>query len=139
MWVAERATPSEVEDALRRLANAHGPDTPARIRTDASDRIPAFLLPVVRDNLRAGGEVAAAALVVAAWAECCATLPELPDRAADALRAAARDADPLAFLRQPAVFGDLARDERFADAFGAARTALRRDGARATVAALLGG
>jgi mannitol 2-dehydrogenase len=126
-------------DVLRRFANAHVPDTLARICTDGSDRMPAFLLPVVRDNLRTGGEVSAAALVVAAWAECCATDAELPDRRAGELRAAARDADPLAFLRQPAVFGDLAEEERLTAPFLAARADLRRDGARATVAALLGG
>ena len=63
----------------------------------------------------------------------------MPQRAADALQATARDAYPIAFLRQPAVYDDLAHDELFAGAFVAARTALRRDGARATVAALLGG
>lgn len=122
-------------DVVRRFANPQIPDTLARICTDGSDRIPAFLLPVVRDNLRAGGEVAAAALVVAGWAQYCATVEELPDRNADALRAAALDADDLAFVRQAAFFGDLAGDERFSAAFLAARQRLRRDGPRAVVAA----
>jgi mannitol 2-dehydrogenase len=122
-------------DVLRRFANPQVPDTLTRIRTDASDRIPAFLLPVVRDNLRTGGEIGVAALVVAAWAQCCATLDELPDRDAEGLRAAARDADDLAFLRRAEVFGDLAADARFAAAFAAARERLRTDGPRAAAAA----
>ena len=122
-------------DVVRRFANAQVPDTLARICTDGSDRIPAFLLPVVRDNLRSGGEIGAAALVVAGWAEYCATVAELQDRNAGALRAAATAPDALAFLRLPEVFGDLADDQRFAAAFLAARADLRRNGPRAALAA----
>ena len=122
-------------DVVRRFANPQVPDPLARICTDGSDRIPAFLLPVVRDNLRSGGGVAAAALVVAAWAEYCATVADLRDHDADALRAAARAGDDVAFLRRPEVFGDLADDARFAGAFRAARADLRRSGPQAVLAA----
>jgi mannitol 2-dehydrogenase len=40
----------------------------ARNCTDGSDRIPAFVLPVVREQLRTGVEVSVAVTAVAGWA-----------------------------------------------------------------------
>jgi mannitol 2-dehydrogenase len=58
------------ETLLERFGNPHVADTLARLASFASDRIPAFLLPVVRHRIAAGGSVEAAALVVAAWIRC---------------------------------------------------------------------
>ena len=125
---------------VRRFANPQVADTLARICADASDRIPPFVLPVVADNLRSGGEVEVCALAVAGWAVRCATADDLADREADALRAAARrTGDELAFLRQPALFGDLVEQERFTRPYAAALRSLREVGPRRTVEALLSG
>jgi mannitol 2-dehydrogenase len=53
---------------LDRFANPHIGDTLARNCTDGSDRIPKFVRPVIRDRLRAGGDISVAVTAVAAWA-----------------------------------------------------------------------
>jgi mannitol 2-dehydrogenase len=64
---------------LERFANAHVADTVARLACFASDRVPGFVLPVVRDNLAAGRPVPVAALVLAAWARSLETGREVID------------------------------------------------------------
>ena len=84
--------------------------------------------------------------VLAAWARSfCGTDDtgrpiEIVDARREALADAARrqDEDPLAFVRDRAVFGDLADDERFAEAYRTTLRSLRDRGTRATLAALLG-
>ncbi|MDT7572937.1 MAG: mannitol 2-dehydrogenase [Actinomycetota bacterium] len=56
------------ETLLARFANPHIVDPLSRITAYASDRIPAFVLPAVRDNLAAGRRVDVGAAIVAAWA-----------------------------------------------------------------------
>jgi mannitol 2-dehydrogenase len=132
-------------DLVERFASPAVRDTLDRLRTDASDRIPKFLLPVLRANLASGGEIRRSVAVLAAWARSfCGTDDtgrpiEIVDARRDALAAAARrqDEDPLAFVRERSVFGDLADDERFAAAYRSALASLRRRGARATVEALV--
>ncbi|MGY1694014.1 mannitol dehydrogenase family protein [Geodermatophilus sp. SYSU D00814] len=132
-------------DLVGRFANPAVRDTLARICENASDRIPQFLLPVLRADLAAGREIRRSVAVLAAWARTAdgtddAGRPlELRDPRRDALLARVRDADPLAFLRETDVFGDLAEDPRVAAAFTATLTSLRRRGTRATLADLVRG
>lgn len=117
-------------------------DTLARICADASDRIPQFLVPVIRANLATGGEIGRATAVVAAWARSTAGIDdagrpiELVDSRREELiaRAAHAREDPLAFVSDRQLFGDLAADQRFARAYRDAVTVLRERGARALVA-----
>jgi mannitol 2-dehydrogenase len=115
-------------------------DTLARICAEASDRIPQFLLPVIRANLASGGEIRRATAVVAAWARSAAGSDdtgapiELVDSRQEQLIARARDRNPLAFVADPELFGELAEDERFTDAYREALAALRERGARSLVA-----
>jgi mannitol 2-dehydrogenase len=133
-------------DLVERFGSPAVRDTLARLCADASDRIPKFLLPVLRANLGTGGEIARSVAVLASWARSfCgaddAGRPiEIADARREALAAAAhrQDEDPLAFVRDPAVFGDLADDERFAAAYRAALDSLRERGTRATLSALTG-
>ena len=133
------------ETLLERFGNPHVADTLTRICADTSDRIPVFLLPVVRDNLAAGGSVHLAALVVASWTRYAEGIDEqgspitvIDPLRADLMPAAARHVDdPLAFLRVRAVFGDLVDDARFTAPYAAALTSLRTHGSRATLASLL--
>jgi len=133
-------------DLVERFGSPAVRDTLARLCTDASDRIPKFLLPVLRGNLGTGGEIARSVAVLAAWARSfCGTDDtgrpiEIVDARREALADAARrqDEDPLAFVRDRAVFGDLADDERFAEAYRTTLRSLRDRGTRATLAALLG-
>jgi mannitol 2-dehydrogenase len=105
-------------------------DTLERLVTDASDRIPKFLLPVVRSQLERGGDIRRSTLVVAAWSIRMEAEGRdgvvVPDRRHDELRAAAeREAEtPGAFLNLPDVFGSLTEDPEFVAQFTTARRAL---------------
>ena len=111
-------------DVLARFANAHLPDTLARLAVDAADRITEFVVPVVRARRGAGRTSAASTAVVAAWARYAELATTLVDRQADAVTSAVRRlrGSPADFLDEPAWFGDLAADEvvraEFADAYG---------------------
>ena len=118
-----------------------------RIRTDSSDRLPAWLLPVVVDNLATDGPVRASAVACAAWARACegrddqgSPLAVLDRAAAELSSAAAEQADdPTAFLAQRGLFGDLVDEPRFRSAFLEARASLVDAGALATVATFRSG
>ncbi len=90
---------------IERFASQAIQDTLARLIVDGSERIPKFLLPVVRDQLNAGGEIDRSALVVASWAEYIQAaadgrFPTLVDvRAAQLTEAVRRErSEPGAFL-----------------------------------------
>lgn len=53
---------------IERFANPGVRDTIARLCYGSSDRIPKWLLPVVRENLRTGAPIQLSAAVVASWA-----------------------------------------------------------------------
>ena len=127
---------------LERFANPEIRDTLARLGAESSDRIPTWLVPVIRENLASGGEVDRSALVVAAWARYAEGVDEAGERieVEDTGRAEERTAaarrypdEPLAFLADRDLFGDLVDDERFTTAYRAHLDALHADGARATV------
>jgi mannitol 2-dehydrogenase len=126
---------------LERFGNPQIEDPLSRICAEASDRIPKFLLPVVRDQLARGGPIRASALVVAAWARAAEGNDDdgrplqTTDRRSEAITSRARSSatDPVAFLRERYIFGDLADDPVFSSAFADALTSLRRHGTRATV------
>ncbi|MFC4454518.1 mannitol dehydrogenase family protein [Deinococcus sonorensis] len=118
-------------DLVSRFSSPAIQDTLARLIVDASERIPKFLLPVVREQLTRGGELAHAALVVASWAAYVAAVgrgeqPALVDPRAEALLAAAAQDQqtPGAFLNLPDVFGELGQDGRFRAAYLQARASL---------------
>ncbi|MFE6971334.1 mannitol dehydrogenase family protein [Isoptericola sp. NPDC057653] len=131
---------------IERFANPHVRDTLARLCAESSDRIPTWLVPVIRQNLASGGEVHRSAAVVAAWARYDEAVDEqgepivVVDRLADRLMAAAarQHDDPLAFVRDHELFGDLASEPRFVEAYTAALDSLHARGARATVEGLVG-
>ncbi|WP_406817419.1 mannitol dehydrogenase family protein [Mycobacterium sp. M23085] len=131
---------------LPRFANAYIRDTVTRLCAESSDRIPKWLLPVVRDNLRSGGPVRLSAAIVASWARYAEGIDEqgqpieVVDRLADTLVPVARSQrdNPVAFLANRSVFGDLVDDERLREAYLDALDSLHRRGARATLRALTG-
>ena len=53
---------------IERFSNPQIRDTVARLCAESSDRIPKFLLPVIRAQLVTGGEIRRSAAVVASWA-----------------------------------------------------------------------
>ncbi len=123
------------ESLLERFANPEIRDTLARLATDASERIPKWVLPVIRENLAAGRSIAHATAVVASWARYCAGNDEngrpltQVDVRAEELRLAARSSEPAAFLALHEIFGELAEDQRFASAFASLLATIRAHGA----------
>ncbi len=128
-------------ELIARFSNAQVKDTVARLCAESSDRIPTWLLPVVRENLAAGRSVRLSAAIVASWARYDEGVDERgePIEVVDRLReplmaAAARHAqDPLAFLRDRSLFGDLVDEPRFTEPYLWALDSLHRVGARATL------
>jgi len=131
------------QQLIERFANPEIRDTLARLCAESSDRIPKWLLPVVRQQLANGGTVRRSALVVAAWARYAEGVDEdgrpidIVDRRKEAVmsRAQRQTDDPLAFLRDPDLFGDLVDDEQFTTEYLAALESLHEHGARATLEA----
>jgi mannitol 2-dehydrogenase len=134
------------QELIARFSNPAILDTLARLAFDGSERLPKWLLPVVHENLATGGDVRRSAAVVAAWARYAEGVDEqgepieVVDRRRDALIARARlqREDPLAFLADRDLFGDLIDDERFTAPYLASLASLHAHGARATLEALVG-
>jgi len=129
---------------IERFSNPQVRDTIARLCAESSDRIPKWLLPVVRQQLATGGEIRRSAAVVASWARYAEGVDEagqpieVVDRLRDSLMTLARQReDPLAFIANRDLFGDLADHERFVTAYTSALASLRQRGARATLKSLL--
>jgi mannitol 2-dehydrogenase len=130
---------------IERFSNPQVRDTIARLCGESSDRIPKWLLPVVRQQLATGGEIRRSAAVVASWARYAEGVDEqgqpieVVDRLRDSLQPLARRQrdDPDAFIANRDVFGDLASDERFVTAYRSALSSLHQRGARATLESLI--
>jgi mannitol 2-dehydrogenase len=129
------------ETLLERFANPQVRDTIARLCAESSDRIPRWLVPVIQANLANGGEVRRSAAIVASWTRYAEGVDEqgepieVVDSRAQVLteRANASRQDPLAFVRDRELFGDIADDERFTKPYLEALESLRTRGARATI------
>ncbi|MEV4709165.1 mannitol dehydrogenase family protein [Actinoplanes sp. NPDC049316] len=126
---------------IDRFSNAQVRDTVARLCAESSDRIPKWLLPVIRHNLDTGGEILRATAVVASWARYAEGVDEqgqpieVVDRFADTLVPLARRQreDPLAFIANRELFGALAENERFVSTYRSVLASLHTNGARATL------
>ena len=131
---------------IERFSNAAVRDTVARLCAESSDRIPKWLLPVIRENLAAGRDVRLAAAVVASWARYAEAVDEqgepitVVDRLADALTAIAQTqrSEPLAFVANRELFGDLVDHPGFTEHYLATLESLHEHGARATLESLVG-
>lgn len=130
---------------IERFSNPEVRDTIARLCAQSSDRIPKWVLPVVRQQLATGGEIRRSAAVVASWARYAEGVDEhgepieVVDRLADSLTRLARRQrdDPDAFIANRDVFGDLVDHQRFVTAYRSALTSLHQRGARATLESLV--
>ena len=130
---------------IERFANPEIKDTLARLCAESSDRIPKWLLPVIREQLARDGDIRRSAAVVASWARYAEGADEqgrpieIVDRLRDSLIAIAQNnrQQPSAFIENRQLFGDLADDERFRQAYLEALERLHAHGARATVGALV--
>nr|WP_202422087.1 mannitol dehydrogenase family protein [Gordonia sp. SID5947] len=134
------------ETLITRFSNPAIADTIARLCQDSSDRIPKWLVPVIRERIAAGGDVTLAAAVVASWTRYAEGTDEQGDpiEVVDPLsellvtRARRSRSEPLAFVADEWLFGDLSEEEVFTNPYLAALDSLRVRGARATLEGVLG-
>jgi mannitol 2-dehydrogenase len=126
---------------LERFANPEIQDTIARLCAESSDRIPKWLVPVIREQVARDGAIARSAAIVASWARYAEGVDEhgapieVVDRRREEVMNLAGADDPLAFIESRDLFGDLAESERFKDAYLEALLSIRRLGARTALAA----
>jgi mannitol 2-dehydrogenase len=131
------------QQLIERFANPEIKDTLARLCAESSDRIPKWLVPVIKHQVANGGEVRRSALVVAAWARYAEGVDEagdpidVVDRRRDQVmeRARRQRDEPLAFLEDTDLFADLHDQPRFTEEYLAALDSLHSRGARATLEA----
>ena len=129
---------------IERFSNEAVRDTVARLCAESSDRIPKWLLPVIRENLAADRDVRLSAAVVASWARYAEGVDEqgepitVVDRLADSLTqiAAQQREDPFAFVKNQELFGDLATQPGFTEPYLSALESLHNNGSRSTLEAL---
>jgi mannitol 2-dehydrogenase len=131
---------------IERFSNPEVRDTIARLAAESSDRIPKWVLPVIREQLAKDGEIKRSAAIVASWARYAEGMDEqgkpidVVDRLKDTLmKIASRNReDPDAFVSNRELFGDLVDDKRFLTAYRSALASLHERGARATLESLVG-
>ncbi len=130
-----------VEQLIERFGNPAIRDTLARLCVDSSERMPKFLLPVLHYQLAHDGPIERCAAVVASWARYAEGVDEqgeaidVVDPLADVLRTAAlrQREQPLAFVENRNVFGDLVDHERFVASYTRLLSALLNEGAQALI------
>jgi mannitol 2-dehydrogenase len=130
---------------IERFSNPQVLDTVARLAAESSDRIPKWLLPVVRDQLRGDGPVSLSAAIVASWARYDEASDEQgkPIDVVDPLKeeliaiAKTQRDNPKAFIENSKLFGDLAQDPRFAEPYLFALGMLHSHGAQKTLQRIL--
>lgn len=126
---------------IERFSNPQVRDTIARLCAESSDRIPKWLLPVIRKQLDAGGSINLSTAIVASWARYAEGTDEngdpitVVDQLSDTLvpLAQKQSSDPLAFIGFRQVFGDLVDDRRFVASFRKTLDSLHSVGARRTL------
>lgn len=111
---------------IERFANPNIKDSVSRICSESSAKLPKFLIPTIHENLKTGGSIKLATLVLAAWCyysdkqlDQNGQHLEIIDAMQNELHTAAKETsnEPLAFIKQEALFGRLAENERFAASY----------------------
>ena len=155
-YMDEEATPTlapvpgvdlnEYKDQLiERFSNSQVLDTVARLAAESSDRIPKWLLPVVREQLKVNGPVELSAAIVASWARYDEGIDEQgnPIEVVDPLRdeliaiAKTQRENPIAFIQNTKLFGDLGSNPSFTKPYLTVLNSLHVDGAQKTLKGLL--
>jgi len=107
---------------LQRFANPNIKDSVSRICSESSAKLPKFLIATIHENLATGGSIEFATLIIAAWCyysdkgmDRHGHPIEIIDAMSTDLHQAAKQTktDPLAFIRQESLFGELKKNKRF--------------------------
>ncbi|CAN7148741.1 mannitol dehydrogenase family protein [Bosea sp. LjRoot90] len=125
----------------RRFANPKIGDTIRRLCLDGSNRQPKFILPTLRDALRADGPVDGLALVSALWCRYCygetesgqPIAPNDPNWPRLTMQAQQARLAPEAWLAMQDIYGDLGQDRRFREAFDLALQRIWQFGTRSSI------
>jgi mannitol 2-dehydrogenase len=128
-------------ELIERFSNPEVRDTVARLCAESSDRIPKWVLPVLRHNLSVGGPITLTTAIVASWARYAEGVDEhgakitVVDRLSDTLTRLAREYpdDPFALLGMSELFGDLRENATFRSAYLTILTRLHQIGAGRTL------
>jgi mannitol 2-dehydrogenase len=128
---------------IQRFGNPNIKDKLSRICAESSDKIPKFLLPTLREQLKRGGSIKYSVLVIACW---CRYLEltgtpdfdyEIQDPMKDELilaaKASVNEEDAHAFLKIKTIFGDLIHSERFVELYLTLIRELRNSGIEITI------
>lgn len=135
-------TPEDyVELIFTRFSNPKIVDTTRRVAFDGSSRHPGFILPAIREGLAKGTPIQGLALVEAAWARMCegtredGTEIEPNDPFWNDLQTTAKAAksNPMQWLVMRHIYGDLAHEPRFAEAFCKWLVTIWADGIEAAI------
>lgn len=110
------------DSLMERFANPNIKDSVSRICSESSAKLPKFLISTLQENLEQEGGIKYATLVIAAWcyySDKGINKDQQPIEIIDALSEELHQAtkqtktDPLAFIRQDSLFGNLIQNERF--------------------------
>lgn len=132
-------------ELIERFSNPQIKDTLARLCSESSEKLPKWLVPVIRDQLEQDGDILMCAIIVAGWARYAEGVDdqgehyEIVDRQSDMVTAMAglNATKPAAFLENIHWFGDLAENQQFRNAYLKVLDMLRQQGARSTLEALV--
>lgn len=111
---------------LQRFANPNIKDSVGRICSESSAKLPKFLIATIHENLATGGSIKFATLIIAAWCyysdkgmDRHGHPIEIIDAMNTELHQAAKQTktDPLAFIRQVSLFGNLVENEKFTNLY----------------------
>ena len=130
----------------RRFSNPKIGDTITRLCLDGSNRQPKFILPSAADRIAQGKAVEGLALVSAFWARYCygttdsgkTIAPNDPNWTRLTETAKRAKDDPAAWLGMSDIFGGLAEERAYVEAFSHALKTIWAIGAKATLEAYLG-
>lgn len=123
--VPEITPQAYIELIAQRFANSKIFDTTRRVAYDGSSRHPGFLMASVNDSLQQGTGASGLALVSAIWARYCQGLredgseimPNDPQWSALHERALRAKSEPIVWLENASIYGDLANNIEFSEAF----------------------
>lgn len=130
---------------IDRFSNPEVADTERRLCLDGSNRQPKFIIPSIWDNLARGVMPKGLILSSAMWCRYCFGVDENGQEIApndpnwDTLQAAARRAktDPVEWLKQREIYGDLCENRLFVEAFAEPLNAIWSKGADGAMRAYL--